>query len=533
MQPSDVQVLPDPARRWLPATPAQKAALDSEADILLLGGAAGSLKTSTMLVDMIQERDYPRMRSYFFRRTYKELEGGGGAIDQALQLYPQTGATYNASAHTWRWPSGAELYFRHCQHEKDVYPYQSQAMSAVAIDESTHWPEAMARYLITRNRSTDPGLKIRFRLGTNPGNIGHKWHMKLFFGGVCPHCEPQNAPPAGELRYDARWPSDGVALSDPNGEAISVSYILSYVRDHNLLGQSYISRLRMQNPALAKALLEGCWRQFEGQYFDIWDYNTMVVPVQLIPQNWWQAWWSGSDYGYSGSAAAGTLFTRAEDGMIYLVQEYPSDEKGARRENVRTFARNLYDKFMKLQEGQEQARRFEANFLSPDSWNDRGDNHTLAGQMNEILDEYGLSFIKAHNDRAGGAQLMYSMLQDGQWKIADTCRNTIESMESRIHDEDEPVKVKKVAGDPLDDYFDAARYGLYSYVSTAVKPAELRAADRFNKILQSHGQNKDMALTSAILQHQKILREEMAKDEGQPVYVGSAARRRMLREPRR
>jgi hypothetical protein len=37
-------------------------------------------------------------------------------------------------------------------------------MSALAIDESTHWPEKMIRYLVTRNRSTDPNVKTRVRL---------------------------------------------------------------------------------------------------------------------------------------------------------------------------------------------------------------------------------------------------------------------------------------------------------------------------------------------------------------------------------
>src|ERR1035441_4000238 len=101
LMPSDVQVLPDPARRWLPATEAQKRALDSDADILLFGGSVGSLKTATMLVDLIQERDYPFMNSYFFRKTYPAMED---AMQQASQLFPQTGAvscgTYNGQVQT-------------------------------------------------------------------------------------------------------------------------------------------------------------------------------------------------------------------------------------------------------------------------------------------------------------------------------------------------------------------------------------------------------------------------------------------------
>jgi hypothetical protein len=50
-------------------------------------------------------------------------------------------------------------------------------------------------------------------------------------------------------------------------------------------------------------------------------------------------------------------------------------------------------------------------------WNDRGDERTLAGQINEELAPHGLEFIKAKNDRAGGAQLIYTMLQNYQLKM--------------------------------------------------------------------------------------------------------------------
>ena len=42
------------------------------------------------------------------------------------------------------------------------------------------------------------------------------------------------------------------------------------------------------------------------------------------------------------------------------------------------------------------------------------------------------------NDRLGGWQLMYQMLQKGEWQIADTCPKLIEAIPSRIHDEKRP-----------------------------------------------------------------------------------------------
>lgn len=540
--PPRVEPSPDPVRGWLernprpdrakfwPATDQQGAALDCPADILLLGGSAGSLKTSTILADLIQERQYSKMNAYFFRRTYPELEE---AMQQAYELFPQTGATSRDNGREYIWPSGAHFRFRHLSHEKNLYENQGKAMSAIGIDESTHLAMEWIRYLITRNRSTDSNLTIRLRLGTNPGNISSKDHQTMFFNGVCPHCEPDKAPPQGIPLFGRHW-HDGKPLRDEAaGIDLSIAYILSSVRDHTLLGPAYIARLNMQKPATAKALLAGCWRLFEGLYFDIWDYSSMVVPVQTIPHEWWQTWWVGADYGYSGSIAAAGLYTRTTDGVIYKVAEHPIGDpvyglQNVQRENVRTFARSVYESFLKKRAGQEQPRQLEAMFLGPDSWNDRGDEHTLAGQMNQELEPHGMEFVKANNDRAGGAQLIYTMLQSGALKIADSCRNTIKCLESRLHDEKEPVKVMKVISDPLDDVFDETRYGIYSFMEANGEPTELRIQERMKKIIEEakkSGQN-NMSATNALLQYNRVKREE-EKEEDEPVYIGSNARKRM------
>jgi hypothetical protein len=411
----------------------------------------------------------------------------------------------------------------HLSHEKNLFENQGKAMTAIGMDESTHLPLDWIRYIFTRNRSTDPDIKTRLRLGTNPGNISSKDHQKMFFNNVCPHCEPHKAPPQGVLLWNQKW-HDGIPLRDKDtGQDFSLAYILSSVRDHNLLGSAYQSKLKMQKPATVKALLAGCWKLFEGLYFDIWDYQTMVVKLQDIPMEWWQSWWIGADYGYSGSIAAAGLFTRTQDGMVYLVAEHPSGDLGAvQRENVRTFARSVYDKFAKMEAGQEQARNIEAMFLGPDSWNDRGDERTLAGQMNEELAPHGLEFVKAKNDRAGGAQLIYTMLQNYQLKIAHTCTNAIEAIESRLHDEKEPVKVKKVPTDPLDDVYDFYRYGIYSYLETPTKPYGMRVAERLKKAIE-------VDPTRAVVDYNKILREEQNEEEPQP-YSRHAGRQRRMSE---
>jgi hypothetical protein len=514
----------------------------------MLGGAAGSLKTSTMLVDLIQERDYPTMRSYFFRRTYSELEGGDGAIDQSHHVFSNTGATYNASSHTWVWPSGAEFYFRHAQHEKDIYKYQGHAMSALAIDESTHWPEKMVRYLVTRNRSTDPDITVRVRLGTNPGNIGHKWHQKLFMGGVCPHCEPKKAPPQGEMRYDGRWPSDDKSLEVTldNGEVVrlSISYILSSVRDHQMYPAAYQARLKMQSAATAKALLEGCWKIFEGQFFDVWEpqrgiregmswqeimdlppgMGPMVIPRKYIGEQWWWPRWASSDYGFSISITAGHLLVHMPQsrewprGRVFVIDELGCQETAA------NFGELLLKRWVLGDDNEPIEYRWMPWYLSPDAFRETGTPFTLAGQINASLLKYGRSFLKADNDRQGGAMKLYTGLESGELVICEECKQTVEAVESRIHDDKNENDYKKVPGDPLDDYIESLRYGYKSYqtVQSVNSPVNIRIAERLEKeFLQDP--------TSAMHRVAKIQEEERKKD--QPTFYGGSARKRMMRRP--
>jgi len=541
LSPSDVQVLPDPARRWLPASAAQRAALDCSADILLMGGSLGSLKTSTMLVDLIQERDYPTMRSYFFRRTYAEMEGGDGAIDQSMRLFSQTGATYNGATHTWKWPSGAEFYFRHAQHEKDIYQYQGHAMSALGIDEVTHWPEKMVKYLVTRNRCTDPNVFVRVRFGTNPGNVGNKWCKHVFFNGICPHCHPDLAPPPGVPRTGTTW-LDGqplrIALENGQVVDLTVAYILSSVRDHSMYPAEYLARIKMQSPATAKALLEGCWDIFEGQFFDVFEPDRgirlenprpgtgpMVVPRRQIGEQWWWPRWVASDFGFSISVSAAHLLVhqpQSQDwprGRVYVVDEVECQE------TARNFAELLLKRWALGDDGRPIEQRWMPWFLSPDSFREIGVGFTLAAQMNEVLGKYGIQFHRADNDRVGGAMKMYSGFETGELVICSECPKTIAAIQSRVHDDKNENDVKKIPGEPDDDFYDSARYGYKSWETSrgVSTPLNIRIAEKLEKEFKNDS-------TTAMFNAMKTVEQEKAKE--QPQFYGGSARARILQAQR-
>src|SRR5215469_5981938 len=113
-----------------------------------------------------------------------------------------------------------------------------------------------------------------------------------------------------------------------------------------------------------------------------------------------------------------------------------------------------------------------------------GDGHTIADQIDEILESYDLACIEASNDRIGGWQLMYQMLQTGEWQIADTCPRLIEAIPTRMHDEKRPGDVLKVPDDPLDDVADDARYGIYTFITSTEKPQELAMRDQLRQFAE-------------------------------------------------
>lgn len=72
-------------------TTAQRAALESAADILFFGGTAGSLKTETMLVDAACESNNPNLRAIIFRQQFTQMTD---IVDKTIRLYKPMGAKY-------------------------------------------------------------------------------------------------------------------------------------------------------------------------------------------------------------------------------------------------------------------------------------------------------------------------------------------------------------------------------------------------------------------------------------------------------
>ena len=136
----------------------------------LYGGAAGGGKSDAIIIEALRQVHIPHYKALILRKTFPQLNE---LIDKSLNYYPRAypKARYNASSHTWTFPSGAKIIFGAMQHTKDRVKYQGQAYDFIAFDELTHFTFEEYSYLFSRNRPNGPGTRVYIRGTANPGRI--------------------------------------------------------------------------------------------------------------------------------------------------------------------------------------------------------------------------------------------------------------------------------------------------------------------------------------------------------------------------
>lgn len=301
---------------WYPQ-PRQIEFLSRWEDEALYGGAAGGGKSDALVMEATRQVHIPHYKGLILRKTYPQLTE---LIEKSLKYYTKAfpNARYNASEHTWRFPSGAKIVFGSMQHTKDKLNYQGKAYDFIAFDELTHFTYEEYIYLSSRNRPNGPGTRCYIRATANPGGIGHGWVKDRFI----------TAAPA----MTTVW--EDVEVELPNGEKEkrrrSRIFIPSSVFDNQALldnDPGYITRLASLPEAERKALLYGDWNSYSGQFFMEWRDNpehykdrkwTHVIEPFDIPDYW--PIYRSYDYGYAKPFSCGWWAVDRE-GVIYRIAE--------------------------------------------------------------------------------------------------------------------------------------------------------------------------------------------------------------------
>ena len=273
-----------PANLTLELHPKQSLVFGSPATEILYGGAAGGGKSHLIRSALIAWCvGIPGLQCYLFRRTYPELVSshleGAGSFPEILAPWIEAGiAKINISSLDIQFPAlRSAIHLRHCQYETDLPKYQSAEIHVLALDEATHFTEAMYRFL--RGRVRLGGLKVpeqyrgrfpRILAASNPGGVGHNWVKATWI-------DPR--PPMQTWRAE---PKDGGMLRQ---------FIPARLEDNPTLTQNdpeYAAKLEgLGSPELVKAMLSGEWDIVAGGALDdVWQPARQILSPFPIPKGW-------------------------------------------------------------------------------------------------------------------------------------------------------------------------------------------------------------------------------------------------------
>jgi hypothetical protein len=459
----------------------------SSAKYRLFGGAAGPGKTKALLAEAIgQAREVAGSDTLLLRRSFPELESS--LLSQFRRDVPrELYRDYNEAKHVVTWHNGSTTRFGFCRNENDVYQYQGAEFLFIGIDELTHFTLKQWQFLTSRNRCPVPQYTSGPREGkkvvpcmagaTNPGNIGHAWVKALWVDKVAP---------AGFERPELY-------------DASEYEFVRARIEDNPIYANdvNYKKTLAALPDRLRRAFLEGDWSLLEGQYFDLFEIGRHTARAEALRLEDWAPRWISIDWGFKHPSAvywhsaspsavishqssvisergldAGTTYrSLARGGEEKPAPSKPEGaapsffgtrdtERGSRIVTYREFVQSGLSPRMLGQAIVERTERERIReiYLSPDAFARRTSEASIAEQLGDVLEQNGLPRpVPANDDRIGGWQLMYQLLERDAWMIAENCPRLIECLPLLVRDERRVEDVRKMEGD---DAADAARYGL-------------------------------------------------------------------------
>ena len=433
----------------------------------LYGGAAGGGKSDALVVEALRQVGVPHYKALIVRKTYPQL---AELIDKSLNYYPRAypKARYNASAHTWNFPSGAKILFGSMQYTKDRTRYQGQAYDFIGFDELTHFTWDEYSYLFSRNRPNGPGTRVYIRASANPGGVGHGWVKERFVTA---------GKPMTTIWEDVTW-------RDPSGQEHrarqSRIFVPSSVFDNPALlnnDPDYVRRLASMPEAERKALLYGDWDTFSGQVFTEWRNDsdhygdrlwTHVIRPFRVPDGW--TIWRGFDWGYSRPFSVGWYAVDHERRMYRIRELYGctgTPNTGVQWEPTRVA---------------QEIRRIEAedpNLMGkrifgvgdPAIWQSDGTE-----SIGALMERERVYFEKGDHARINGKMQVHHRLafdEDGRpmLYVFDTCKHFIRTVPNLVYDE---TDVEDIDTDGEDHIYDELRYVcMKNPISPRLRPAEI------------------------------------------------------------
>jgi len=352
---------------------------------------------------------YPNTDGVIIRKTYPELLTNH--IKMLWKEYPELKQYYKSADKCVEFPNGSTLYFRHLQHDSDVYNFRGQSFEDIALDEATEHTEETFQVLRSSNRLNEfksEGEKIKptMFLTFNPGGIGHQWVKRLFI--------------------DRRF--------FKNEKPRDYSFVQAFLRDNKILAEAdpgYLATLKALPDHLRRAYLDGDWDVFEGQFFPEWNREVHVVRPRFefknLPSNWnYRLCW---DEGTRAPRAAYVLI-QDSDGYVDMVFEYykAGELASVAAENIKTRLKDI---------GLLEILQKRGLFVFDPSM-DINNNQTGLATSLVVSNILGIRMQKGTNNRVEGARrfreyLHYTEFQKPMLRVWDGCINFIRTLPQLIY----------------------------------------------------------------------------------------------------
>lgn len=429
---------------------------------LLFGGQAGGGKSMlARCMAFTLAHIWPGCRVPIFRRTYPELEDTH--IVKVMTEWAGTGQ-YHGGTHEWRFYNGSVVPFRHCEREADVYRYMSAEWDGLIVDEATQFTEFQITVLRARVRSTRPRWRPVLLYTANPGGVGHVYFRNNF----------------------VKAGTDGVPfMASKEQGSYRRCFLNAKLTDNPSLPPEYQHSLEaISDPELRKALSEGDWDLFSGQFFEGFSRQHHACAPFKLPDTWHRRYIS-VDWGY-GAPWATLFFARDEDlwKKDHIPRWYAYRELYAPGVRDQQQARLIRDsmEWDTTHRGRSANRLIWDAVADPSMWNKSSQTGVSPA---DIYQAQMVPIMPANNDRVNGWQRMREYLDampDGKPGLIffDTCVNALRTLPDMQRARNRPEDMDT---DGEDHASDAVRY--FCMTQAAIQRSEGRTFAPGSYILRS------------------------------------------------
>lgn len=107
-------------RVYGPCSLTQRKFLNTEAFFTIYGGGAGSGKSCLAQMFSLKYIDDPNFRAVYIRQNTKQFTQAGGLWDTAKEMYGPFNSKFNETTLTVKFPSGATIQHKTCNHDRDL-----------------------------------------------------------------------------------------------------------------------------------------------------------------------------------------------------------------------------------------------------------------------------------------------------------------------------------------------------------------------------------------------------------------------------